>query len=152
MAQLHSGRCSDPLLSAHFPWESPFIWSLSFCNWNSFLQIALTRSIILYSSLKFLCLGSIIIQIIIFILNKLKGCSMRIQNRYSESNSTWIQLVNKRRGESYWLSASLAHFLLALVISLRRQVLLYAHSKCLGNCSMRIQNMAGAALFSQIGT
>ncbi len=50
----------------------------------------------------------------------------------------------------YWLSASLAHLLLALAISLRRQVGLYAHSKCLGNCSMRIQNMAGAALFYHI--
>ncbi len=28
---------------------------------------------------------------------------------------------------------------------------LCAHSKCLGNCSMRIQNMAGAALFYHIG-
>jgi hypothetical protein len=31
-------------------------------------------------------------------------------------------------------------------------VLLYAHSKCLGNCSIRIQNITGAALFYQIGT
>jgi hypothetical protein len=30
-------------------------------------------------------------------------------------------------------------------------VLVYAHSKCLGNCSMRIQNMAGAALFYHVG-
>jgi hypothetical protein len=30
-------------------------------------------------------------------------------------------------------------------------VLLYAHSKCLGNSSMRIQNLAGAALFYNIG-
>jgi hypothetical protein len=30
--------------------------------------------------LKFLCLGSKLIQIIIFILNTLRGCSLRIQN------------------------------------------------------------------------
>jgi hypothetical protein len=42
--------------------------------------------------LKFLCLGSKIIQIIIFILNTLRGCSMRIQNTLSGT-----QL------ESYWL-------------------------------------------------
>ncbi len=62
--------------------------------------------------------------------------------------------------ESYWLIEEEAnligylpvwHFLLALAISLRRQVYLYAHSKCLGICSMRIQNMAGAALFYYIG-
>jgi hypothetical protein len=39
-----------------------------------------TRSLILYSSFKFLCLGSKNIQIIIFIMNMLRGCSMRIQN------------------------------------------------------------------------
>jgi hypothetical protein len=72
-------------------------------------------------------------------------------SKYSESSSAWILLVNTRRGKSYWLSASLAHFLLALAISLRRQVLLYAHSTCLGNCSMRIQNMARAALFYHVG-
>ncbi len=70
-------------------------------------------------------------------------------SKYSESNSAWILLVDTWRGESYWLSPSLAHFFLA--ISWRRQVLLYAHSKCLGNCSMRIQNTAGAALFYHIG-
>jgi hypothetical protein len=63
--------------------------------------------------------------------------------------------------ESYWLVQGEANligclpvwraFFLALAISWRRRVLLYAHSKCLGNCSMRIQNMAGAALFYHIG-
>jgi hypothetical protein len=42
-------------------------------------------------------------------------------------------------------------FFVAPAISWRRQVLLYAHSKCLGKCSMRIQNKAGASLFYQIG-
>jgi hypothetical protein len=63
--------------------------------------------------------------------------------------------------ESYWLIQEEANligslpvwriFFLTLAISWRRPVLLYAHSKCLGNCSMRIQNMAGAALFYHIG-
>jgi hypothetical protein len=63
--------------------------------------------------------------------------------------------------ESYWLIQGEANligclpvwrvFCLALAISWKRQVLLYAHSKCLGNYSMRIQNMAGAALFYHIG-
>jgi hypothetical protein len=39
----------------------------------------LTRSLILHWSLTFLCLGSKIIEIIIFILNTLRGCSMHIQ-------------------------------------------------------------------------
>jgi hypothetical protein len=34
-----------------------------------------------------------------------------------------------------------------LAISWRRQVLLYTHSKCLRNCSMRIQNMAELLYF-----
>jgi hypothetical protein len=38
-------------------------------------------------------------------------------------------------------------FFVALVTSWRRQVLLCAYSKCLGNYSMHIQYMAGAALF-----
>ncbi len=42
-------------------------------------------------------------------------------------------------------------FFIALATSWRHQVLLYAHSKYPGNCSMRIQNMAGAALFDHIG-
>jgi hypothetical protein len=62
--------------------------------------------------------------------------------------------------ESYWLSQgqanligipSLAHFFVALATSCRRPGLLCGHSKCLGNFSMRIQHMAGAALFYHIG-
>jgi hypothetical protein len=63
--------------------------------------------------------------------------------------------------ESYWLPQREAIligclpvwriFLYALATAWRRQVLLYAHSKCLRNCSLRIQNMAGAALFFHIG-
>jgi hypothetical protein len=45
---------------------------------NSSQNFFLTRSLILYWSLKFLCLSSELIQIIIYILNTLRGCSMRI--------------------------------------------------------------------------
>jgi hypothetical protein len=51
-----------------------------------------THSLILYLSLKFLCLGYKIIQIVIFILNTLRGCSMRIQNtpRATQRESYWL--------------------------------------------------------------
>ncbi len=55
-----------------------------------------------YLSLKFLRLGSKLIQIIIFTLNTLRGCSMRIQNT-PRATLAWILLVNARRGKSYWL-------------------------------------------------
>ncbi len=118
--------------------------------WRLILKFFLTRSLILYSSMKFLCLGSKNIQIIIFILNSLRGCSMHIQNT-----------PRATQRESYWLIQGEANligchpvwriFFLALAISWRRQGLLYAHSKCLGNCSKRIQNIAGAAPFYHIG-
>jgi hypothetical protein len=62
--------------------------SLKYCHlkatninmWRLILTNFFTRSLNLYSSLKFLCLGSKLIQIIIFIFNMLRGCSMRIQN------------------------------------------------------------------------
>jgi hypothetical protein len=47
--------------------------------WRLIVKFFQTRSLILYWSLKFLCLGSKVIQIIIFILNTLRGGSMRIQ-------------------------------------------------------------------------
>ncbi len=72
---------------------------------------------------------------------------MRIQNTLSATQR-----------ESYWLTQGEANligwltvwriFFFTPAISWRRQVLLSTHSKCLGNCSMRTQNMAGAALFS----
>jgi hypothetical protein len=42
-------------------------------------------------------------------------------------------------------------FYIALATAWKRKVLLNAHSKYLGSCSMPIQNMAGAALFDHIG-
>jgi hypothetical protein len=118
--------------------------------WRLILIFFITRSLILYSSLKFLCLGSKNIQIIIFILNTLRGCSMRIQNtpRATQQESYWLI-----QGEANLIGCHPVEciFFLALAVSWRRQVLLYAHSKCLVNCSMRIQNMAGAALFYHIG-
>jgi hypothetical protein len=62
--------------------------------------------------------------------------------------------------EPYWLiqeeanligSLPVWHIFFTLAISWRRQVLLYAHPKCLGNCSIRIQNLAGAARFYHTG-
>jgi hypothetical protein len=71
---------------------------------------------------------------------------MRIQNnpRATQRESYWLT-------QGYWLIPSLGHFFVALATSWRRQVLLYVHSKCIGNCSMCIQSMAGAALFYHIG-
>ncbi len=57
------------------------------------IEFFLNQLSILFSSLKFLCFGSKLIQIIILILNTLRGCSMRIQNTPGAT-----QL------ESYWLS------------------------------------------------
>jgi hypothetical protein len=56
------------------------------------IKFFLNRSLILHASLKFLCLGSKNIQIVIFILNTLRGCSMRIQNtpRASQQESDWL--------------------------------------------------------------
>ncbi len=49
-------------------------------------KIFLTHFLILYWSLKFICLGSKTIQIIIFILSTLAECSMRIQNKKDSFN------------------------------------------------------------------
>ncbi len=56
------------------------------------INFFLTRSLILYSPLKFLCLGFKLIQIIIFILNTLRECSMHIQNtlRATQRESYWF--------------------------------------------------------------
>jgi hypothetical protein len=71
---------------------------------------------------------------------------MRIQN-----------LPRATQRESYWLTQGEANligclpvwciFVVAQATSWRRQVLLYAHLKCLGNCLICIQNVAGVALF-----
>jgi hypothetical protein len=60
--------------------------------------------------------------------------------------SALILLVTSRRGKSYWLISSFAHIFVVLATSRWPQVFLFVHSKCLGNCLMRIYNMAGAAL------
>jgi hypothetical protein len=76
-------------------------------------------------------------------------------SKYSRSNMSinpLFLLDNLWRGRSFWLIPSLAHIFLALTTSWRRQVFLYAHSKCVRGCSMRIQNMARAALFYYVGT
>jgi hypothetical protein len=68
--------------------------------WRLILNFFLTRSLILYSSLKFLCISSKNIQIIILILNTLRGCSVRIQNT-----------PRATRRESYWLIQGEANFI-----------------------------------------
>jgi hypothetical protein len=62
-----------------------------------------------------------------------------------------FQLVNSRRGESYWVIPSLTHFFVVLATSWRPQVLLYAQSKCVVVCSVCIQTTAGAAIFHHVG-
>jgi hypothetical protein len=113
--------------------------------------------LILYWSLNFLCFDSKIIQIIIFIFNAYRKTLYAYSNllyahsKYYESNISMNPLflwVNSRRGESSWLIPSLAyiqHHGDAL------KMFLYAHSKCIGSCSIHIQNMAGAALFYNVG-
>jgi hypothetical protein len=75
-------------------------------------------------------------------------------SKYYESNISMnplFLLVNSRRGEP-WLIPSLAHILLIYQHhGGTLKMLLYAQSKCIGSCSINIQNMAGAALFYNIG-
>jgi hypothetical protein len=59
-------------------------------------------------------------------------------------------LVNSRRGGILLVDSKFGAFFLALATPLRRHVLLYAHSKCVGSYSMRI-HMAVAALFDHVG-
>jgi hypothetical protein len=91
----------------------------------------LTRPLILHWFFKFLYLGSKMIQIIIFILNTLRGCSRRIQ-------ICSMRIQNTPRGtsahESFVPVPSLAHFLL-----------LPQHHGGAKYCSMRIQNVSGVA-------
>jgi hypothetical protein len=65
--------------------------------WLLILKNLLIRFLILYPSLKFLCLGSKLIQIIIFILNMLRRCSMRIQNTREQLSMNPIGLHKERR-------------------------------------------------------
>ncbi len=80
--------------------------------------------------MKFLCLGSKIIQIIIFILNALRGCSMRIQNT-----------PRATQRESYWLMQGEANLIGCLPVWCFFFLLLRYHggAKC---CSMRILNVS----------
>jgi hypothetical protein len=57
--------------------------------WRLTVKIFKTHSLILYWSLKLLCLGSKIIQIFIFILSTLRGCSMRNQICSLRIQNTW---------------------------------------------------------------
>ncbi len=114
--------------------------------WRLILHFFLTRTLILYSSLKFLCLGSKIIQIIIFILNTLRGCSMRIQNtpRVTQHESYWLV-----QGEAYLIgclpvwraffscsSDIIKAPSVALCAFKMSWKLLNAHSKYVGSCSI----------------
>jgi hypothetical protein len=95
---------------------------------------------------KLLCLGSKLIKIIIFILNTLRGCSLSVQNT-PRATSAWILLVNKRRGESYWLIPNWHIYLLLYSNDTRKapsvalwalkmsHKLLNAHSKYGRRCS-----------------
>jgi hypothetical protein len=44
-----------------------------------------------------------------------------------------------------------SHGAYTFILEFSTVVNIYAHSKCIGSCSMRIQNMAGAAPFYHIG-
>ncbi len=86
------------------------------------IRIFLTGSLILCLSLKFLCLDSKLIQIIIFIFNTLRECSMRIQNnpRVSQRESYWLT----QREANPIGCLPLWHIFVARGTSRRRQVLL----------------------------
>ena len=87
-------------------------------------------------------------------------CSMRIQNTLGATSSSILcsYWLTQRRDGSYWLIPSLAHFLVALATSRRRQdvalcvfkmwrELLCGYSKCCGSCSIVIQNAGSAAVW-----
>ncbi len=95
--------------------------------WRLILKFFFTHSFISYSSLKFLCLGSKLIQIIIFILSTLRGCSMRIQNTREKLSVNPIGRHQKRR--ILLADSQFGSFFIALATSWRRQVFLYVHSK-----------------------
>jgi hypothetical protein len=74
---------------------------------------------------------------------------MHIQNTSEQLSVNPIGLHKERR--ILFADSQFGAFFVTLATSWRRQVLLSAHSKCLGNYSMRIQNMAKATLFYHIG-
>ncbi len=89
--------------------------------------------------MKFLCLDSEIIQIIIFIFNDMLRGPLSAHSKHSRSNisiNSLFLLANSSRDGSYWLIPSLAHFFLAVATSWSTKMLLYAHSKCVGSCYM----------------
>jgi hypothetical protein len=61
------------------------------------------------------------------------------------------RLVLRHRCQQLSLAHSDMAFIYSVETSWRRQVLLNAHSKCVGSCSMLIQNMARTALFYHVG-
>jgi hypothetical protein len=111
--------------------------------WRLILKKNFYSLFILYWSLKFLYLGSKIIQIIIFILNTLRGCSMRIQ-------ICSMHIQNTPRASSAWILCSYAQFRalfccssdimeapsVALCTFKMYRELLNAHSKYGGSCSI----------------
>ncbi len=112
--------------------------------WHLILNFVKTSSIILYSSLKFLFLGSRLIQIIIFILNMLEDslCAFKILREQLSLNplgyhkERLILLADSQFGAFSCCSSDIME---------APRVALCAFNMS-RNCSMRIQNMAGAAL------
>jgi hypothetical protein len=74
---------------------------------------------------------------------------MRIQNTPREQLS--LNPIGYHKDRQILLADSQGAFFCYSSDDRRRPGLLYSHSKCLGNRSMRIQNMAGAGLFDHIG-
>jgi hypothetical protein len=81
----------DCITSLEVP-ESNVIQSHLYIHVAPDINFFLTHSLILCLSLKFLCLGFKLIQIIIFILNTLRGSSMLIQNtlRATQLEAYWL--------------------------------------------------------------
>jgi hypothetical protein len=113
--------------------------------WRLILNFFLTCSLILYLSLKFFCLGSKNIQIIIFILNTLRGCSMHIQNtpRATQREYYWLILgeANLIGFHPVWRIFSCSSDIMeaprvALCALKMSQKLLNAHLKYGGSCSI----------------
>jgi hypothetical protein len=90
---------------------------------------------------KVLMLRSKISQIIIFILNTLRGCFMYIQICSVRIQNT----PGPTQHESFVPIAQFGTFFCC-----SSQVLLYAHSKCVGSFSMHLQNMVGATVSCHI--
>jgi hypothetical protein len=113
--------------------------------WRLIIKFFKNRSLILNSSLKFLCLGFKLIQIIIFILNTLRGCSMRILNtpRAAQCESYWLTQGDANLigwfpvwGIFLLLYLHMEASSVALCAFKMSQKLLNAHSKYYGSCSI----------------